>query len=116
MSLYAIGSPRGCSSHPNSPDYDGRPGDYVQHLIDDGDDLLDRMPRDLCSVLSTAPAEHDSAIADLLRCLWHPPMRQNVRLRKLAEWLRAEPDMQEIAAECMASIAEQYQPDYSHED
>ena len=43
------------------------------------------------------------------------PRLQNPRLRKLAEWLKAEPDMREIAAECMDQIADQYQPDYSED-
>lgn len=90
-------------------------GDFVAHLIEDGDDLLKRKPRDIASVLSNAPAEHDDAIADLLRALWIDPKLQNPRLRKLAEWLKAEPDMDEIAAECMQSIVDASQPDYSED-
>ena len=94
---------------------DDGPGDYIEHLIDDGDDLLRRKPRDICAVLSNAPREFDSAVADLLRCLWIDPKLQNIRLRKLAEWLKDEPDMVEIAGEVLADIAEASLPDYSED-
>ena len=81
---YYIGSPRGNDQHPGSPDYDDGPGDYIDYLIEDGDDLLKRKPRDICAVLSNAHPQFDDAIADLLLCLWIDPKLQNVRLRKLA--------------------------------
>lgn len=85
--------------------------DYIDHLIEDGDDLLDRKPRDICAVLSNAPPEFDDTIADLLRCLWLEPKLQNARLRKLADWLRDEPEMVDIASEVMADMAEESRQD-----
>jgi len=95
------------------PDDDG--GDYIQHLIDDGGDLLKRKPRDICSVLSNAHPQFDDVIADLLRALWIDPIKQNVRLRKLAEWLRDEPEMVDIAQEVIDQIADENHPDYSED-
>ena len=95
---------------------DDNSGDYIQHLIEDGDELLKRKPRDICSVLSNAHPQFDDAIADLLRALWIDPVKQNIRLRKLAEWLKDESEMVDIAQEVIDQIADENQPDYSDND
>ena len=95
---------------------DDHSGDYIQHLIEDGDEVLKRKPRVLCEVLGDAPPEFDDAIADLLRCMWIDPKLQNVRLRKLAEWLKAQYCMDDIADDVLKQIADENQPDHSDND
>ena len=97
-----------------SPPDDGA-GDFCADMLITGDHILDRRAGCLMAIIADAPSEFDSVKADLLRALFIDPIKQNKKLRALAEWMRNDKGAQELTFDVLADMAGESQPDYSED-